>query len=275
MATPPEAPVNTKYFSIATGSTAGTYFPVGSLIATILSHPAGSTRCKSPSACGPAGLIAVAVASPGSVANVRDVAQGRADSALAQANIAAWAYKGTESFKADGPYTDLRAIASLYPEAVHLVVAKGAGIHSVKDLKHRRVSVDIQGSGTYVEALRILAAEDLGKKSVELVQASADRSANLLGDKKIDAFFFVGGAPAEAVMGLANQGIVDLVPITGPAVKALTEGAPYFTKTVIPAGIYPGIGRTETVSVGALWIVNASASDDLVYRLTSALWDDF
>jgi len=273
MAAPPNGPAKPAYFSIATGSTAGTYFPVGSMVATILSHPTGSVRCEIKTACGPEGLIAVAVASPGSVANLRDVAQGRVDSAFAQANIAAWAYHGTESFKADGPYTDLRAIARLYPEAVHLVVARGAGIRSVSDLKHRRVSIDVEGSGTYVEALRILRAENLSKKSVDLVQANADRSANLLAAKQIDAFFFVGGTPAEAVLGLASEGVADLVPITGPSVKALTAGASYFTKAVIPAGTYPGIGRIETVSVGALWIVNASASEDLIYQLTSALWD--
>jgi TRAP transporter TAXI family solute receptor len=272
-APPPQGPPRPDYFSIATGSTAGSYFPVGSAIATILSHPAGSVRCEVPLACGPEGLIAVAVSSPGSVANVRDIAAGRVDSGFVQANIAAWAYRGTETFKGDKPYTDLRTIGRLYPEAVHLVVARGEGIKSLKDLRGRRISIDVEGSGTHVEALRILAAERLSKRNVDLVQANADRSANLLAAHEIDGFFFVGGAPVPTITALTSSGVADLVPITGRAATALERQSAYFTPTIIPEGTYPGVGATPTLAVGALWVVRASEDPDLIYRLTAALWD--
>lgn len=273
-AAPEKVPVEASYFSIGTGSSSGTYYPVGSLISTVVSHPVGSIRCKVPSACGPEGLIAVAITSPGSVANLHNLAEGRVASAFVQANLAAWAYQGAGVFTGQPAMTELRAIARLYPETVHLAVARDTGIQTIADLKGRRISVDIEGSGTYVEALAILKAEKLDKRLVDLVQADADRSADLLAARQIDGFFFVGGAPVDAIMGLAAIGSIDLVPITGAAVAALEANSPYFTRAEIPADTYPGIAATQTVAIGALWLVPASADDALIYQLTSALWDN-
>jgi hypothetical protein len=275
MAAPPpqNAPVRAAYFSIATGTTGSSYFPVGSMIATILSHPAGSVRCDIATACGPAGLVAVAVASQSALINVHDVAQGRVDSAFMPADIANWAYSGTELFKADAPLKDLRAIARLYPEPIQLVVARSAGIKSVKDLKKRKVAADIAGSATNIEATRILTAEHMGKGSLSWVDASPERAADLMRAKKLDAFFFIGAAPSDLVADLVNEGIADLAPLDSAAVRALASGSPYLVPVTIPAGAYPNVASTSTLAVGALWVVRSTAPKDLIYQLTGALWD--
>lgn len=274
MAAPPQAtPVRPAYFSIATGATGGSDFPVGSMIATILSHPAGSVRCDVASACGPPGLIAVAVASQSALANVRDVADGRVDSAFMPADIASWAYHGTGPFKANAPLGELRAIARLYPEPIQIVIAHGRGITSLKSLGRRKVAADLAGSATQEEALRILATEHLSRRSLTLVEASPERAADLMRQKKLDAFFFIGAAPSEPITSLFHDGVADLLPLDGAETKALAETSPYLVPTVIPAGAYPNSASTSTLAIGALWIVRASASEDLIYQLTRALWD--
>jgi hypothetical protein len=274
MAAPPQASsVRPAYFSIATGAAGSSYFPVGSMIATILSHPAGSVRCDVAAACGPAGLIAVAVASQGALSNVRDVARGHVDSAFTQSDISSWAYRGTELFKAEAPLTGLRAIARLYPEPIQLVVTRDSGIKSVKDLKRRRVAAGSSVSATYIEAMRILGAENVGKRSFTLIDADAERAAALMRDKKLDAFFFVGAAPSDVVAGLVNDGVADLAPLDSPRIAALARASPYLVPVTIPAGAYQNVASTVTLAVGALWVVRASAKDDLIYQLTSALWD--
>lgn len=274
MAAPPQpSAVRPAYFSIATGATGSSYFPVGSMIATILSHPAGSVRCNAAAACGPEGLIAVAVASQGALSNVRDVARGRVDSAFTQSDIASWAFHGTELFRAEAPLSSLRAIARLYPEPIQLVVARDAGIKSVKDLKRRRVAAGSSASTTYIEAMRILAAENVGRRSFTLIDADAERAAALMRAKKLDAFFFIGAAPSDLIAGLVNDGVADLAPLDGPRIVALAGASPYLAPVTIPADTYQNVAVTGTLAVGALWVVKATAGDDLIYQLTGALWD--
>jgi TRAP transporter TAXI family solute receptor len=148
MSTPPVDAPERIAFQIATGSSSGTYFPIGQMLASIISHPPGIARCDDEARCGPVGLIAAARASEGSIANVRAVSENRVSSGLAQADIAADAYAGRGVFKADGKLDDLRAIAALFPETVHIVVMADSKIKEIKDLRGKRVSIDAAGSGT-------------------------------------------------------------------------------------------------------------------------------
>ena len=123
------------------------------------------------SACGVPGLVAVAIAANGSVANVTDIQAGRLEAGLAQSDVAYWAMSGTGSFDNRAPAGDLRAIAYLYPEAVHLVVRKGSGIRSVADLRGKRVSLDEPGSGT-LAAARLEAEPPPGKRAAVVAAAA-------------------------------------------------------------------------------------------------------
>ena len=269
----PSAQEEVRYFRIGTGPTAGTYFPIGALIAGIISGPPGGPSCDEGGGCGVPGLIAVAQATDGSVANLAAIAQGRFDAALAQADIVHWAYTGEGPFEGQGQNTALRAIANLYPESVHLVTRRDSAIDSVADLRGKRVSLDTAGSGTRADADLILEAFGLGETDIVHIYATLDRAADLIEAGEIDALFFVGGYPAQGVSTLADQNLVTLVPIDGPPAQAIREMYPFFSVDTIPAGTYAGIRAVETLSVGAQWVVGATAPEDLVYAIAAALWN--
>jgi len=262
------------FFTIATGSVAGVYFPVGGLIASVISHPEGENRCEETARCGPQGLTAAAQVSEGSVRNVRLVNDGRVQSGLAQADIVSLAYRGQGPFLGNAPATELRAIANLYPEVMHLVVRKDAGITGLEDLAGKRLSIDAPGSGTHTNARLLIDALGLAPEQLpELSFTNPDRSADRLLDGEIDGFFFVAGAPVRTIWDLAKTGEIALVPIAGPAADAVREAQPYLSSARIAEDAYPGLPPVQTLSVGgALWIVSADVDEALVYGITQALW---
>jgi hypothetical protein len=206
-----------QFFQVATGSTAGSYFPVGELIAGIVSHPPGLARCDAPGVCGPDGLIVSARTSEGAVANVLAVNAGETDSGLAQGNVVADAVAGRGEFRAHGRQKHLRAIASLFAEPVQLVAAADSHIANVSDLRGKRVSINTEGSGVGVVARAILEAYGLSEQSIKAGKEPYDVSADLLKRKKLDAFFFLGSAPAPLIEDLFAHGAARLVPIDGRA----------------------------------------------------------
>ncbi len=261
-----------RFFRIGTGGVAGTYYPIGGLIAGIISNPPGSRPCEKGGSCGVPGLIATAQSSNGSVANVEAIASGALDSGFAQSDVAHWAYSGTGMYEGKATIENLRAIASLYPESLHLVARKGAGIESVRDLAGKRVSLDEEGSGTLVDARIILEAFGVDEAEVEVHHIKPHIAISMMMDDKLDAFILIAGYPTSSVSELASTVGVELVPIEGPEVDSLLESQEFFARDVIPEGVYDGIGGTPTLSVGALWLTAAEADEELVYGMTKALW---
>jgi len=265
-------PREPAFFKIATGTTAGTYFPIGEALAAIISHPIGSVRCEETPRCGPEGMLAVAQTSDGSMRNVAAVEDGRVASALAQADLVDAAYRGRPPFRAGKEMTNLRVIASLYPEAVHLIVRKGSVIKDDAELRGKRVAVGLPGSGTQPTALTVMQAVGLSRRSVKLREVGIYDAADLLRSNDIDAFFFVGGAPVALIHDLYARGEISLISLIGPAFDALRARQPLFQKLIIPALTYASPEDVQTLSVNALWIVSATISDKRVYEITKALW---
>ncbi|MYZ49351.1 TAXI family TRAP transporter solute-binding subunit [Propylenella binzhouense] len=264
-----------KFFRIATGGTAGTYFPIGGLIANAISSPPGSRACEEGGSCGVPGLIATAVASNGSVANINAINGGTVESGFSQSDVAYWAHSGTGVFEGKGAVEKLRAIANLYPESIHLIASAQSGIKSPADLKGKKVSLDEPGSGTLVDARIILSAYGLTEKDIEPEYLKPNQAADLMRDGNMDAFFFVGGYPAGAIAELATSEDIVVVPIAGPEADKVIEQYGFFAKDTIPGGTYRGVAdAAETLSVGAQWVTSADQPDDLVYAITKALWND-
>lgn len=261
-----------RFFRIATGGVGGTYYPVGGLIAQAISNPPGSRPCDKGGSCGVPGLVAVAQSAHGSVANIAAVSAGEVESAFAQSDVAYWAHTGTGIYLKTGKVENLRAIAALYPESIHLVARQGMGIRSVLDLAGRRVSLDEEGSGTLVEARLILSAFGLKESDLKAQYFKPVPSIEAMAAGELDAFFFVGGYPAGAISELATNVGAELVPIEGPEADVLAEKYGFFTRVTIPDGTYEGIGAVRTLSVGAQWIVGAEVDEELVYRITKSLW---
>jgi hypothetical protein len=257
-------------FQIATGSTTGTFFPVGEAIAGLISHPPGVNRCEAANVCGPAGLIVSARTSDGTVDNLLSVNDGNVESGLAQSDVIAAAVKGAGPFKAKGKQTHLRVIASLFSEEVHLVAAERANIKTVADLKGKRVSLGLAGSGVGFTAREILAAYRVPESRLKPVSLDTPGAIALMKQGKLDAFFAVGGVPIEGVGDLLASHAASLVPITGPVRDRLVRGEPSLEPATIA---YSGQAPVATVSTRALWIVRDSVPDGLVYGITRALFN--
>jgi TRAP transporter TAXI family solute receptor len=261
------------FFRILTGGTVGTYFPIGGLIANAISNPPGSRPCGDGGSCGVPGLIASSVTSNGSVANVAAIAAGNAQSGFVQSDIASWAYNGTGIYSGRPKVDVLRAIANLYPESIQLVVRGGAGIKSVRDLRGRKISLDEPGSGTLVDARLILQAFGLSEKDLQAQYFPAQRVADNLRDGTIDGFFSVSGWPQSSVADLAATVGIELVPIAGPEVDTLLEQFSFFSKEEIPDDAYKGVPGVATVSVHAIWTTSSKQGEELIYKVTAALWN--
>jgi len=270
------APVGAQditFFRIGTGATAGTYFPIGGLIANAISNPPGSRSCADGGSCGVPGLVATAVASNGSVANAGAIAAGTMQSGFVQSDVGYWAFTGTGIYEGRPKADTLRAIASLYPESFHLVASKASGIKSVKDLKGKRLSLDEPGSGTLVDARLILAAYGLTEKDLKAEYLKTQQAADKLKDGALDAFFSVSGWPYGAISELAATTGIDLVPIDGPEADALVKKYSFFGTDDIPDGAYKNVAGVKTVSVNAIWTTSTKQTDALIYAVTAALWD--
>jgi TRAP transporter TAXI family solute receptor len=264
-----------KFFRIGTGGTAGTYYPIGGLIANAISNPPGSRACNEGGSCGAPGVVATAVASNGSVANINGIQSGTLESGFTQSDVAYWAYTGTGVYEGKPKVADLRLIANLYPETIHLVARKGANIKTVADLKGKRVSLDEPGSGTLVDARIILGAFGLTEKDIKPEYLKPNQAGDKMRDGSLDAFFFVGGYPTSAISELASAGGgIDLVPVSGPEVDKMMKQYAFFAADTVPANTNKGVGEVKTIAVGAQWVTSAKQPEALIYEITKAMWND-
>lgn len=262
------------FFRIGTGDTSGTYYPIGGVIANAISNPPGSLDCDKGGSCGVPGLVAVVQSSSGSIVNVQDIASGAVELALSQADIAYWAYNGSGLFHHDEANTSLRAIANLYPESLHVVVRRDAGIENIADLAGKRVSLGEKGSGTLVETETILQAYGLSTDDVIPQYMQTGAASLAMSEGSLDAYFFVAGYPVTAISDLTRSVDIDLLPISAEPADNVVSFYPFFTKSVIPAGTYEGVGEVATISIGAQLFVAAGIEDEIVYQITAALWND-
>ena len=250
-----------QFFRIGTGGTAGTYYPVGGMIANSISQPGK--------------LIATAVASNGSVANINGILGGSLEAGFTQSDVAYWAYSGPGPFDGKPKAQDLRLIATLYPESIHLVARKGSGIKTVADLRGKRVSMDEPGSGTLVDVRLILGAFGMTDKDIKAEYLKPNQAGDKLKDGGLDAFFFVGGAPAGAISELASSGAgIELVPIVGPEIDKLRSQQEFFTPDTIAANTYQNVGEVKTISVNAQLVTSAKLPEQTVYDIVKALYSD-
>lgn len=262
-----------RFFRIGTGTTGGTYFPIGGIIAGAISNPPGAPPCDIGGSCGVPGLIAVAQASSGSVENVEKIQSGAIEAGLSQADIAFWAHNGTGLYLDEGPLDRLRAIGRLYAELVHVVVPADGPAEGIADLAGARVALGDRGSGTLIGARLILEAYGLAEDAdYEAVFAGPETAADLMLAGELDAFFIIGGAPLLAVEDLARRMPIRLLPLSDPTARTLLADLPFFTAGRLPSGAYPAVEGVNTLAVGALFVVSSEVEADLIFGITRALW---
>ncbi|MEZ5856265.1 MAG: TAXI family TRAP transporter solute-binding subunit [Hyphomicrobiaceae bacterium] len=259
-----------KFWRIGTGGAGGTYFPIGGLLANALSNPPGSRPCDKGGACGVPGLVAIAVSTNASVANVNAIQAGQLDAALAGAQSVVQGYRGEGKFV--GAKKDkLRVIANLYPEDMHLVLPKGTKLKGLADLNGKRVGVAAAGSGTQVTVRMILKQYKVQAQEAEL---GLSQSTQRLADGQLDAFFYAGGTPFAALIQLGSSKGFELYSFSDEERKTINKLIPYYVESDIPAGTYENIKYdVKTVAVNAQLITSAEQPEALVYEVTKALWN--
>lgn len=246
--------------TMGTGGTSGTYYAFGGVLGQYIKNHAG--------------INVTVVSTDGSKANIEGIDAGDYHLATVQSDVMAYAWAGTRSFETNGKIDSFRVVGGLYAEAVQLITMDPE-IKSVSDLAGKRVSIGAPGSGVYFNAMDILAAAGLTEEDIQPQYMSFADSADGLKDHKIDAAFIVAGAPTAAITELCTTTDAWLVPIDGDVAQALFDASPFYTSYTIPAGTY--VGQAEdvtTVTVKATLIVSADASEDDVYNLTKAIFDN-
>lgn len=262
-----------RFIRIGTGATGGSYFPVGGLIANVISSPPGSAPCELSGSCGVPGLVAAAVSTQGSVENAQAVAEGKLDLALCQADVAFFAYTGTGPWAPKPPLKNLRVIANLYPEHLHAVVRRDSRLSSIAQMRGKRINLGEQNSGTLSVARWVLRAHNVPPSTLTASFLTLNRASSLLVEGKLDGFFMIGGTPLTAVTDIAESLPIAILPVGEAIAAQLIQQHRFFARSVIPDGTYPGVGAVETLAVGAQLIGTAVMDERFVNAITQALWD--
>ena len=253
------------FFGIATGGTGGTYYPLGGMLAQLISNKV---------VIGGAKLSATAETAGASVGNAQLLGRKEIESAFVAADVLDQAFNGKAQF--DGkPLKNLRALGSLYPEQVQLVTAAKSNIRSFKDLKTKSISSGSPGSGQWQLLGDLLEAHGMTRKDIGEDLSSFAQSVDKIKDGNLVASLITAGAPTSAVTDLANGTEIRLVPLSGAEIDALKKKQPYYASVTLPANIYKGqSSAVETLAVMAVWATHAEVSNELAYAVTKALYEN-
>ena len=254
---------NKKFAVIGTGGLTGVYYPVGGFIASMVNKNASN------------GLKVTHQSTGGSVFNINAVISGDIEFGIAQSDRQYQAGRGLAEWKK--PQTELRAVFSIHSEAVTLVVADDAKINKLSDLKGKHINIGNPGSGQRQNAIDALSSVNLDTmKDLNVESVKSAEGPSLLQDGRIDGFFFTVGHPNGAVKEVsAGVRKVKLLPI--PNTDAILKQFPYYAKVTIAKSLYPNILNTsdiETFGVKATLVTSSKVSDEVVYELTKAVFEN-
>ncbi len=249
-----------KFLTIGTGSPGGVYYPLGGGIAVVIEKTIEGMRCAAES-------------TGASVENSRLVGLGDTDMGMVMGSVAFNAREGKEPFERKFP---LVALYQMYPAPEHIVTTRQSGIRSIADMKGKKISIDVPGSGASTMAKAILSGfgYDL-EKDVQLADLTQSESVQALKDGVVDACFFNFAYPASAVLDLASSRDIVLIPVDPGLLDSLLKKHPYYVPVTIPKGTYPQ--QTEDIPcVGDsnIIVVNESMSEDTAYKITKATFEN-
>ncbi|MDO4540278.1 MAG: TAXI family TRAP transporter solute-binding subunit, partial [Syntrophomonadaceae bacterium] len=256
---PSEPAAQTQFINIATGGTAGTYYPLGGAMAEIMNNNIENVN-------------ATAESTGASTANINLLNNGEVEIGLIQNDVTYYAANGIELFdgnKIEGLY----ALASLYPETCQIVTTADSGITSISDFAGKRIAVGAAGSGTEANARQIMAAAGITYDDITYQYLSFAEAATGLKDGTSDAAFVTAGAPTAAVMDIAAQHQLVLIPLDDATCDSLIAQYPFYTKKVIPGGTYQGVDTdVNTLAVQAMLVVTDDMTDEMAYDITKAIF---
>ncbi len=253
-----------KIVTIGTGGVTGIYFAIGGAICRLVN------KLKVEN-----GFRCLIESTGGSVANVESIRKGELDVGVTQSDVQYQAFRGTGSF--ENMYTDLRSIMSFHAEPITLVVRKESNIQSLQDLKGKRVNIGNKGSGNRAVVDELLLALKMKQTDFSKVfELSADDHGAALCQDKIDAFFYAVGHPSSNIREVVYNCGAKLVPLTGPEINSLVSKSQYYSYISIPGGMYPGNDEPiKTYGVVATLVTSINASEQVIYSITKAVYENF
>lgn len=252
---------DTKRLTLATGGTSGVYFPLGGAIGQVLSNKSDGAFSVTAQATGASGE------------NMRLIEGGDVDIAIVQNDVADAAFNGNAPFKSK--LGDVRAIARLYPEYLHVVAGKDSGIKSIEDFKGKKISVGARGSGNEINCRQIFDFYGLDYKNIEPIFLPYGETADQFKDRNLDGFVFTIGTPNPAIQDITTTQDVVFVPLEGAKTDEVVAKFPYLVKDSIPAKTYKGQENdVPTLSVQAILVANKDMPDDVAYKLTKTLFEN-
>lgn len=253
------------FFGIATGGTGGTYYPLGGMLAQLISNKVTIGGKK---------LSATAETAGASVANAQLLGRKDIESAFVAADILDAAYNGKGQFEGK-PVKNLRALGALYPEQVQLVTLANANVQGFKDLKGKTVSSGSPGSGQWQLLGDLLEAYGMTRKDINEDLSSFTQSVDKIKDGNLVASLITAGAPTSSVTDLANARDIRVVPLSGPEIDALRKKQPYYASVQMPANTYKGqTAPVNTLAVMAVWATHDGVTDQMAYEVTKALYEN-
>ncbi|QIE47181.1 TAXI family TRAP transporter solute-binding subunit [Pseudohalocynthiibacter aestuariivivens] len=255
-----------EFITIGTGGVTGVYYPTGGAICRLVNkgRKEHGIRCSVES-------------TGGSVYNIKTIRAGELEFGVAQSDWQYHAYNGSSQFEDDGAFEDLRAVFSIHPEPFTVVARADSGIKSFDDLKGKRVNLGNPGSGA--RGTFEVVMEKKGWTSDDFALAAelkpAEQSAALC-DNQVDAIVFTVGHPSGTIQEATTACESVLVNVTGPEIDALIADNPFYRTATVPGGMYRGSDEdTATFGVGATLVSSTNVSEDAVYALVSAVFDNF
>lgn len=250
-----------KRLTMATGGTSGVYFPLGGAISQVLSNKSNGALSITAQATGASGE------------NMRLTEANDVDLAIVQNDVAHAAYNGLAPFK--GKLGNVRAIARLYPEYLHVVASKESNVKKLEDFKGKKVSVGARGSGNEVNCRQIFGFYGLDYENISPIFLPYGETADQFKDRALDGFIFTIGTPNPAIQDITTAQEVVFVPLDGPKADEVLAKFPYLVKDAIPAKTYRGQdAAVPTLSVQAILVVNKDMPDDVAYTLTKTLFEN-
>jgi uncharacterized protein len=253
------------FFGIATGGTGGTYYPLGGMLAQLISNKATVEGKK---------ISATAEAAGASVGNAKLLGNKEIESAFVAADILDAAYHGTGQFD-KAPIKNLRALGALYPETVQLITRADFGINSVRDLKGKSVSSGAPGSGQYQLLTDLLKVHGMSRADVKEDLSSFTQAVDKIKDGNLHATLITAGIPTAAVTDFAQSHALKVIALAGPEIAELQKQQPYYTRVPLPANTYKGqSAAVDTLAVMAVWVAHDAVPDAMAYEVTKALYEN-
>ncbi len=253
------------FFGIATGGTGGTYYPLGGMLAQLISNKATVGTQK---------ISATAEAAGASVGNVRLLGNKEIESAFVAADILDAAYNGSGQFNG-GALKNLRALGALYPETVQLITRGDSGINSVRDLKGKSISSGAPGSGQYQLLTDLLRVYGMTRADVKEDSSSFSQAVDKIKDGNLAATLITAGVPTAAVTDFAQSHALKVIPLTGPEIAELQKQQPYYASVPLPANTYKGqTTAVPTLAVMAVWATHEALPEAVAYEVTKALYEN-